>query len=242
MGRFRTTNWSLVLAARDEPSAAGRQALEALCAIYWYPLYACVRASGQDAETSQDLTQEFFALLLEKDLLAGVHPEGGRFRSYLLACLKHFLSHQRDRARALKRGGGTRFISLDSAAAEERFASEPADRLTPDEVFERRWALTVLDRSVEALCAEFVARGERDRFERLREFLTGQEPQASYREVASDLAMTEEAVRAAIVRLRRQLGRVLREQIADTVATPDQLDDEVRHLLRTVARPVRALS
>jgi RNA polymerase sigma-70 factor (ECF subfamily) len=142
----------------------------------------------------------------------------------------------------LKRGGGTRFISLDSAAAEDRFASEPADRLTPEEVFERRWALTVLDHAVEALSAEFVARGERERFERLRQFLTGQEPHASYREVASELAMTEEAVRAAIVRLRRQLGRALREQIADTVATPDELDDEVRYLLRTVERPVRALS
>lgn len=242
MGRFQTTNWSLVLAARDEPSAAGREALGALCEIYWYPLYACVRASGHDPDASRDLTQEFFALLLEKDLLEGVHPEAGRFRSFLLASLKHFLSHQRDKARALKRGGGTRFISLDSAAAEDRFASEPADRLTPEEVFERRWALTVLDHAVEALSAEFVARGERERFERLRQFLTGQEPHASYREVASELAMTEEAVRAAIVRLRRQLGRALREQIADTVATPDELDDEVRYLLRTVERPVRALS
>ena len=242
MGRFQTTNWSLVLAARDEPSAAGREALGALCEIYWYPLYACVRASGHDAETSRDLTQEFFTLLLEKDLLESVDPEAGRFRSFLFASLKHFLSHERDKARALKRGGGTRFLSLDGAAAEDRFASEPADRLTPEEVFERRWALTVLDRAVEALGAEFVARGERDRFERLRQYLTGQEPHASYREVASELAMSEEAVRAAIVRLRRQLGRALRDQIADTVATPDQVDDEVRYLLRTVERPVRALS
>lgn len=242
MGRFQTTNWSLVLAARDEPSAAGREALGALCEIYWYPLYACVRASGHDAETSRDLTQEFFTLLLENDLLESVDPEAGRFRSFLFASLKHFLSHQRDKARALKRGGGMRFVPFDGMAAEDRFASEPVDRLNPEEVFERRWALTVLDRAMEALRAEFVARGERERFERLRQYLTGQEPHASYREVASDLAMSEEAVRAAIVRLRRQLGRALRDQIADTVATPDQVDDEVRYLLRTVERPGRALS
>jgi RNA polymerase sigma-70 factor (ECF subfamily) len=241
MGRFQTTNWSLVLAARDEPSAAGREALEALCEIYWYPLYACVRASGHDSETSRDLTQEFFTRLLEKGFLDGVDPEAGRFRSFLHASLKHFLSHERDKINALKRGGGARFISLDCAAAEERYAHEPADGLNPEQVFERHWALTVLGHALEALSAEFVARGERARFERLRPFLTGQEPHASYREVATDLGMREEAVKAAVHRLRRQLGRLLREQIADTVATPDQVDDEVRYLLRTVGRPGGAM-
>ena len=241
MGRFQTTNWSLVLAARDEPSAAGREALEALCESYWYPLYACVRASGHDAETSRDLTQEFFARFLEKDFLEGVRPEAGRFRSFLLATLKHFLSHERDKQRALKRGGGTWPISLDTDTAEDRFAREPADHLTPEQIFERRWALTVLDHALEKLQVAFAARGEADRFARLCQFLTGQEPHASYRDVATELGMTEEAVKAAVHRARRQLGRLLREQIADTVASADEIDDEVRYLLRTVGRPDRAL-
>jgi len=240
MGRFQTTNWSLVLAARDEPSAAGREALEALCESYWYPLYACVRASGHDADAARDLTQEFFAQLLEKGFLEGVRPEAGRFRSFLLASLKHFLSHERDKVRALKRGGGASFISLDTPAAEDRFTLEPADHLTPEQVFERRWALTVLDHALERLQQERAVRGEDDRFQRLRQFLTGQEPHQAYREVAAELAMTEDAVKASVHRLRRQLGRLLREQIAETVARPDDVDEEVRYLLRTVGAPLRA--
>lgn len=242
MGRFQTTNWSLVLAARDEPSAAGREALGALCERYWYPLYACVRAWGHDPDAARDLTQGFFARLLERDFLEGVRPEAGRFRSFLLASLRHFLSHEREKERALKRGGGEAFISLDAALAEGRYASEPVDRLTPEEVFERRWALTVLDHSLERLRMELEARGEHDRFDRLREFLTGQEPHPSYREIAETLEMTEDAVKAAVHRLRRQLGRLLREEISDTVARSEEVDDEVRHLLRTVGRQDQALA
>ena len=242
MGRFQTTNWSLVLAARDEPSAAGREALEALCERYWYPLYACVRGSGHDADAARDLTQDFFARLLERDFLEGVSPEAGRFRSFLLASLKHFLSHERDKRRALKRGGTSIHVSLDDGTAEDRFAREPADHLTPEQVFERRWALTVLDHALEKLKLEHAARGEHHRFERLREFLTGQEPHPSYRDIAGELGVTEEAVKAAVHRLRRRLGVVLREEIADTVARPEEIDDEVRYLLRIVGRPVRALA
>ena len=240
MGRFQTTNWSLVLAARDEPSSAGREALAALCEIYWYPLYACVRASGHDADAARDLTQGFFARLLEEDLLEEVRPEAGRFRSFLLATLKHFLSHERGKARALKRGGGAVHFSLDAGAAEDRYTREPADHLTPEQVFERRWAFTVLDQALEKLRLEFLARGEGDRFDRLQQFLTGQEPHASYRDIAAELGMTEDAVKAAVHRLRRQLGRVLRDQIAETVASDGEVDDEVRYLLRTIGRPDRS--
>jgi RNA polymerase sigma-70 factor (ECF subfamily) len=240
MGRFQTTNWSLVLAARDEPSTVGREALEALCERYWYPLYACVRAWGHDPDASRDLTQGFFALLLEKDYLEEVRPEAGRFRSFLLSSLRHFLSHEREKERALKRGGGTTPISLDSDTAENRFANELADDLTPEEVFERRWALTVLDRALDRLRLELEARGEPERFDRLKQFLTGERPHPSYRDVAAELAMTEAAVKAAVHRLRRRLGRLLREEIGETVAKADEVDDEVRFLLRVVGRAAPA--
>jgi RNA polymerase sigma-70 factor (ECF subfamily) len=240
MGRFQTTNWSLVLAARDEPTAIRREALESLCESYWYPLYACVRAQGHDAATAEDLTQEFFARLLEADFLEGVSPEAGRFRCFLLAALRNFLSHERDKRRALKRGGGAAIVSLDADAAEGRFTAEPIDHLTPEQVFERRWALTVLDRALDRLREEMAARGERARYECLRQFLTGEEPQPGYRDLAASLGMTEDAVKAAVHRLRRQLGRVLREEIAATVAREDEVDDEVRYLLRTVGRSAGA--
>lgn len=234
MGRFPTTNWSLVLAARDEPSGLGRESLEALCEAYWYPLYACIRARGCPPGDAQDLTQGFFAQLLEKDFLDRVSPEEGRFRSFLLASLKHFLSHEYEREHALKRGGGRRPISLDSEEAESRFQREPADRLTPEQIFERRWALTVLDRALDRLRREFAERGERERFDRLEQFLTGGRPHPSHKEVAAELGLTESAVKAAVHRLRRQLGRVLRAEVAETLASQREVDDEVRHLLATV--------
>lgn len=239
MGRFQTTNWSLVLAARDEPSGAGRDALEALCDAYWYPLYACVRAWGYEAEESLDLTQGYFARLLEKDFLQDVRPEAGRFRSFLLASLKHFLSHEREKEQALKRGG-RRTLSLDTELAEDRFREEPAGQLTPEEIFERRWALTVLDRALDRLRGEVTARGERERFERLKQFLVEARPPSSYRDVAAELGMTEGAVKAAVHRLRRLLGQVLREEIAGTVAQAGDIDEEVRHLLGVLGRPAQA--
>lgn len=241
MGRFQTTNWNLVLAARDESSSVRREALEALCERYWYPLYACVRAWGYDPDASRDLTQGFFALCLEKGYLEDVRPEAGRFRSFLLASLKHFLSHERDKERALKRGGGSPPISLDTRTAEGRFAGELANYRTPEEVFERRWALTVLDHALDQLRLETEARGEPERFDRLKQFLTGEQPHPSYREVAAELAMTEGAVKGAVHRLRRQLGRLLREEIGETVAEVDEVDDEVRYLLRALGRPAEPL-
>jgi RNA polymerase sigma factor (sigma-70 family) len=229
--RFATTQWSLVLAARDGTEGEARQALESLCEAYWYPLYAYVRHRGHDAEESRDLTQAFFAHLLGRDFLGAVDRSKGRFRSFLLASLENFLSHARDRERALKRGGGARLLPLDTDTAETRYRQEPVERLTPELVFERRWGLTVMERAMERLQAE--SADEPERFERLKPCLTGSD-HAPYREIAEGLGTSETAVKAAVHRLRQRYGRLLREQIAETVADTAEVDDELRHLLGVV--------
>lgn len=229
--RFETTSWQLVLAARDGPTSESRQALARLCEAYWYPLYAFVRQQGFDAEEARDLTQGYFTSLLDKSYLQDVEPTSGRFRSFLLASLKHFLSKEREKASAVKRGGRVRVISLDVDGAEDRYAVEPVDRLDPEAVFERRWALTVLERAMRRLEKEFVECGKQQRFERLHGYLTSAEPRAPYRQVAAELEMSEGAVREAVRRMRQRFGHLLREEIAETVADPADLDVEVRHLL-----------
>ncbi len=235
--RFATTHWSQVLAARDASDSQARLALETLCESYWYPLYAYIRRRGHDGADASDLTQAFFAELLEKKAFREVDPAKGRFRSFLLASLRHFLSHEREKARAQKRGGGTRTISLDASEAEARFRLESwADRLTPEQVFERRWGLTAMERAMDRLQVESGS-GDRDRqFERLRSYLTGSEPRTPYRDTAQALGMSEAAVKMAVRRLRQRYGRLLRQEIAHTVADPAEIDDEVRHLL-AVVRP-----
>ena len=231
---FATTQWSQVLAARDGSESEARGALAVLFEAYWYPLYAFVRRQGHDPEEAADLTQTFFAYLLEKDVLKKVEPTEGKFRSFLLATLKHFLSHERDKARAQKRGGDQIGLSLDAKLAESRYGYEPADDLTPDQVYERRWALTVLERTLEKLEVRESSGGDGTRFERLRPYLVGEEPHLPYRDVAEALGMTEGAVRGAVHRLRQSFGQLLRDEIAMTVADLDHVDDEVRHLLGTV--------
>jgi RNA polymerase sigma factor (sigma-70 family) len=231
---FATTQWSQVLAARDGSDSEVRTALAALFEAYWYPLYAYVRRQGNSPEEAADLTQAFFAYLLEKDALKGVDPSEGKFRSFLLATLKHFLSHERDKAQAQKRGGDQVGISLDAKLAESRYGYEPSDGLTPEQVYERRWALTVLERSLEKLEEKESSGGDGIRFEKLRPYLVGEEPHLPYREVAAELDMSEGAVRGAVHRLRQSFGQVLRDEIAMTVAQPDQVDGEVRHLLGAV--------
>ncbi len=230
-GRFATTQWSLVLAARDGTDGEARRALESLCEGYWYPLYAYVRRRGHDAEESRDLTQAFFADLLDRDFLEGVDRSKGRFRSFLLASLGNFLSHARDKERALKRGGGMRPLPLDGDTAETRYRDEPADRMTPELVFERRWGLTVMERAMRRLEAE--SRDDPTRFEQLKACLTGSD-HAPYREIAEALGMSESAVKAAVHRLRQRYGRLLRDEIGETVATAAEVDDELRHLLGVV--------
>jgi len=232
--RVATTQWSQVLAARDGSDTEARRALESLCRTYWPPLYAYVRHQGYGAEEARDLTQGFFAEFLEKDLLSELDPEKGRFRSFLLASLRHFLSHERDRERALKRGGGTTTLSFDVAAGEAGYGLRPLEAQTPVEVFERRWAMTMLDRAMERLHRESVAEGRSAQFEELKQYLTGTRPQASYRETSDALGLSEGAVATAVHRLRRRYGRALRAEIADTVADAGEVDEELRHLLAVV--------
>jgi RNA polymerase sigma-70 factor (ECF subfamily) len=233
-GRFTTTQWSLVLAAKEATGAESQKALAALCEAYWYPLYAYVRSQGHSPEESQDLTQAYFAYLLEKNILEDVDPSAGRFRSFLLATLKHFVSKERRKQNTLKRGGGTRTISLDTEEAEHRYGQQPADQLTPEQVYENRWALTVLERAIGHLETEWSEGARQKQLEHLKSHLTGQEPRIPFRDVAADLEMSEVAVRGAMHRLRQRFGQLIREEIAETVASPDDIDDEVRHLLAVV--------
>jgi len=234
--RFATTRWSVVLAARRSGSLHSREALATLCKAYWYPLYAYVRRQGYQADEAQDLTQEFFATLLEKKFLKAADRELGKFRSFLLASIKHFLSNDRDRARSKKRGGGKLPISLDFEAAEGRFCREPTHDRTPERLFERRWALTLLDEVLARLRDEFVAAGKLRLFDRIKEYLTGDSGLASYAVVAAELEMSEGAVKVAVHRVRRRYRELLRDQIAQTIADPAEIDDEIRDLFAALGR------
>ena len=232
--RVATTQWSQVLAAKDGSDTEAQAALESLCQTYWQPLYSYVRHQGSSSDEARDLTQGFFAEFLEKDFLGGVDPDKGRFRSFLLASLRHFLSHERDRERALKRGGGTMTLSLDVEAGEAGYATRPEAATTPEQVFERRWAATVLDRAMDRVREETRESGGVTQFETLKRYLTSGEAPKPYREVARELGMTEGAVAAAVARLRRQLARCLRAEVAEIVVNPAEIDDELRHLLAVV--------
>lgn len=232
--RVATTQWSQVLAARDGSETEARRALESLCETYWLPLYAYARSLGHDSDKSRDLTQGFFTHLVEKNILQSVEPSLGRFRSFLFASIKHFIAHHHRKERALKRGGGTSTISLDSTAGEDGMTNVPIDTMTPEQVFEYRWGLTVVERALDRLASEW---GEENRariFERLKPHLTGQEPRVPYREVAADLQMSDVAIRGAMYRLRQRYGKLIRAEIAETVADPADVDDEVRHLLTVI--------
>lgn len=228
--RFATTQWSQVLDARDGSETEARAALDWLCNAYWYPLYAFVRRS-HDAEEAKDLTQSFFAHLLEKDILKSTDRSKGRFRSFLLASLINHLSHQRERKQAIKRGGATIFVSLDGDDAEARFQAELAVGRSPEELFEHRWAMTVIERAMNRLRVELEDSNSGADFEVLQPYLTGSQPRASYREAGSVLELTESAVKNRVFRLRRRYGELLREEVAQTVCSEQEVDGELRHLL-----------
>jgi RNA polymerase sigma factor (sigma-70 family) len=234
--QFATTHWSLVLAAkeRDSPAAAG--ALEELCSTYWPPLYAFIRREGYAEAEAQDLTQGFFAQLLQKHHLGHLRHREGRFRSFLLTILKHFLADERDKERAQKRGGGRTFISLDAFTREDRQKFEPADSLTPEQIFERRWAQTVLERAAGRLRDEYAAAGDAELYEQLKDLDPGKRGDLTYAELGVPLRMSESAIKSAIHRLRRRHRQILREEIAHTVTQPDEIDDEVRHLIAVLNR------
>jgi RNA polymerase sigma factor (sigma-70 family) len=230
LSHFATTHWSIVLSAGDRDSPQAHEALASLCQTYWYPLYAFIRRQGFSAEESQDLTQEFFARLLEKDFLATVNRDKGRFRSFLLAACKHFLANERDRAGAKKRGGDQRFISIDLPDAENRYSLEPAHELTPEKLFERRWVLTLLEQVLTQLREETAQAGKADLFDLLKTYLTGEGNQTSHRQTGEELGMSEGAVKVAVHRLRKRYRELLREEIAKTMNESDSVEDEIRHL------------
>jgi RNA polymerase sigma-70 factor (ECF subfamily) len=227
---FVTTHWSVVLRARDHSSPTSDEALETLCRTYWYPLYAFVRRLGHHPHDAQDLTQEFFARLLQKHYLKAAEREKGRFRTFLLVALKRFLADEWDRQHAQKRGGFAPVLSIDQELAESRFAAEPAHQLQPDVLFDRQWAMTLLERTLTLLRDEYVATGRAALFEALRACLGKEETALPYAEIAAQLKLTEGAVKMAVRRLRNRYREILRAEIAGTVASPEEIEEEIRHL------------
>jgi RNA polymerase sigma-70 factor (ECF subfamily) len=235
--QFGQTQWSVVLAAAGKRDLAlAEQSLEKLCRVYWLPLYTYIRRQGESPHDAEDLTQEFFARLLEKDFLHSVDQAKGRFRSFLLASLKHFLSNQRDRARAQKRGGGQTPLSLDFSDAETRIGFQPADEQTPDRAYEKRWALTLLDQTLASLRKEYAGRGREELFEQLKTTLTEGRGSVAYAELSARLGMSEASVKMAVHRLRQRYRDVLRSEIAETVAQESDVEDELREVFRALSR------
>jgi len=232
---FALTRWSIVLAAADIDSINARDALENLCRAYWPPLYAFVRRQGYGPADAQDLTQEFFWRLLQKNYLGAVDPSKGRFRSFLLASMKHFLANEWDKAKAVKRGGGAMLVPISTDAAETACGVDPADQSTPEKLFERRWALTLLENVLSRLRSEHTRDGKGDLFEQLKATLTGERTSLPYAQIASRMSMSEVAVKVTVHRLRQRYREILREEISHTVSTPDQVEDEIRALFSALS-------
>jgi len=232
--QFPTTRWTLVVAAGDPDRKGARLALVSLCENYWYPLYAWLRRRGHSADEAQDLTQEFFVRVLEGRYLDRADPDKGRFRSFILTSLKFFVADEGDRQRARKRGGGA-LVPLEFSSGEERYQREPAHDETPERIFERRWALSVLDRVVEKLREEFVRHGRPEHFEQLKVFLLGKSD-APYTALALKMKTSEGALKVAIHRLRKRYRDLFRQEIADTVADPAEVESELRFLAGVLSK------
>jgi|SRR5258706_4281333 len=232
--QFTTTHWSVVLAAAREPSPEASHALAELCGTYWYPLYAYVRRKGYDVSDAQDLTQGFFAKFLEKNYVGAVDRRKGKFRSFLLASLEHFLAKQWTRAHRLKRGGGQIIIPLDASDPEERYRLELFDDWTAERIYERRWALTVLEQAMFALKSEYAARERL--FNALQPFISGEDDAVSYAELAARLKMNKGTVRMAVHRLRQRYAEAVRNEIARLVQRPEEIEEELRHLFASLSQ------
>lgn len=235
-GGFATTRWTLIRAAggRDKPEA--QEALERLCQLYWFPVYAHLRRKGKSAEDAADLTQAFFAHLLESEALNTLEPERGRFRSFLLTSADNFLANEYDKQFAQKRGGGRMIVSIDVRDAEGRLLKDPADGHTPERAFERSWAMALLERVLEQLRREYETGDKAEQFAKLYVFLPKGEHPMSYREVGYELRMTEAAVKVAVHRMRQRFGALLREEILQTVERPEDIDEEIARLFEAVSR------
>jgi RNA polymerase sigma-70 factor (ECF subfamily) len=232
---FALTRWSVVLAAGSSDSTHARDALEKLCRTYWHPIYAFVRRQGHSPHDAQDLTQEFFARLLAKNYLGAVDRSKGRFRSFLLAALKHFLANEWDKAGAQKRGGHPVLIPINAQSAETSYGLEPVETITAEKIFERRWALTLLEQVLARLRVEYDRDGKAKLFEHLKSTLTGERRSVPYAEIAARLNTSEGAVKVAVHRLRQRYRELLREEIAHTVAGPEQVEEEIRALFSALA-------
>lgn len=228
--QFATTRWSMVRAIRQEDPEASASALQELCQVYWYPLYSFVRRKGHDANEAADLTQAFFADLLERESLQDVDPQRGKFRSFLLKACQHFLSNQYDRQRAVKRGGGRRIMSLNFDDADQRYSQEPEGEQTPEKRFLQQWATTLLQRVERQLRGDYEKRGKAHQFDELRGFLAGKNPDETLAGAAGRLGMSEVAVKVAVHRLRQRFGEKLREEIGQTVDSEEGIDEEIREL------------
>jgi len=227
---FVTTHWSIVLEAGQTGSSEASEAMAQLCRTYWYPLYAYVRRKGYGVDDAQDLTQEFFARLLARNYLSVADRNKGKFRSFLLGSLEHFLAREWTKAHAQKRGGGQSIHSLDEADAENRYLLEPAHELTAEKIFDRRWATAVLDQAMARLREECIANNKGDLFARVETLLSGEKGEAGYADIATALEMSEGAIKVAVHRLRQRYGELVRAEIAQTVATPEQADEELQYL------------
>jgi RNA polymerase sigma-70 factor (ECF subfamily) len=231
---FPSTHWSIVLNAGTGPATVAREALEKLCRVYWYPLYGFIRRQGRSPEDAQDLTQEFFARFLEQETFRRADADRGRFRTFLLACLKHFLVSDWRKATAAKRNAGP-LVSLDQDEAEERYQAEPSDQLAPDKVFEKRWAAALLEQVLRRLGQEYAAQGKQQLFEKLKLNLWGNRDVAPYAELAPQLGLSEGALKVAVHRLRQRYLEMLRSEVAQTLANPADVDDELRHLIQVMS-------
>jgi RNA polymerase sigma factor (sigma-70 family) len=236
-GCFVTTHWSVVLTAGRSETTRAHAALEKLCGAYWFPLYAYVRRRGYSVEDAQDLTQEFFARVLEHQWLARADQAKGRFRTFLLTAMERFLANEWDKVRALKRGGGQRNIPIQLDTAETRYGVDPADTGTPEQAFEYRWALTLLDEVIGQLEAEYRVRDQAELFTALKPCLVGDRASQPYAELAAALEMEEGTVKVTVHRLRQRYRELLRAEIANTVAAPGEVDAEMRHLFNVLTRP-----
>jgi RNA polymerase sigma-70 factor (ECF subfamily) len=233
-GRFATTQWSLVLAAGEPGSPQAEEALARLCAVYWYPVFAFVRRQGHPLQDAQDLTQGFFARLIEKGDLADADRNRGRFRAFLLTACRHFLANEHDREQAQKRGGGQRGVPIDVAAAEGRYQRALSHSETPERLYDRQWCLTLLAAVLDDLREEYIASDKARVFDRLKGFLTEAESDETHAEAASELGMSAAAVKVAVHRLRKRYREALRRRVADTVSSEQEVEDEIGHLQRTL--------
>jgi RNA polymerase sigma-70 factor (ECF subfamily) len=234
--QFATTQWSIVRAVGLGNVQAAHSALQELCQIYWYPLYTFVRRQGHDANSAADLTQAFFADLLQREDLKKVDPELGKFRSFLLTAMKHFLINQWDKAKAQKRGGGKSPLSLDFGEADNRYRLEPSHAKTPELIFQKQWAKTLLDRVHQTLRAEFADRGKAHQFDKLQRFLAGKSEDETLATAAAQLNMSEVAVKVSLHRMRQRFGELLRAEIQQTVSTPEEIDSEIQQLFEVLKK------